>query len=126
MIKIFESENHSVLPVNLVNVSQVLISSPFFFFSSFFPLPWFFVNGPNHAFLLDPEKCLSLNKNIWKRNRAFLFSSFIIQSPNIFGVNFKIYGSENCKLKSTLAIISEMHQKLWTSLKQIVDVLMSL
>lgn len=126
MIKIFESENCSVLPVNLVNGSQVLISLPFFFFPSFFPLPWFFVNGLNHAFFLDPEKCLSLNKNIWKRHQAFLFSSFIIQSPNIFRVNFKIYGSENCKLKNTLAIISEMHQKLWTSLKQIVNVLMSL
>ena len=37
MIKIFEPENRSVLPVNLVNGSQVLISLPFFFFLLFSP-----------------------------------------------------------------------------------------
>lgn len=110
MIKIFESEKCSVLHINLMNGSQVLVCLFFSFF--FFSVPWFFVNGPSHAFLIDLESCFPLNKNIQKRHRAFPFLDFTIQSPNIFRVNFKVYGSENCKLKSTLAIISEMHQKL--------------
>ena len=100
MIKIFESEKCSVLHINLMNGSQVLVSLFSFFF---FSLPWFFVNWPSHAFLIDLESCLSLNKNIQKRHQAFPFLDFTIQSPNIFRVNFKVYGSENYKLKSTLA-----------------------
>lgn len=82
------------------------------------------VMGQIYLPLIDPESCLSLNKNIQKRHQAFPFSNLKVKSPNVSRVSFKVYGSENCKLKSTSVIISELQQKLWASSKQIVDVLM--